>query len=151
MKPKSLLQRRLNWALYGRKFSPHKVPLNPFRDSDAFVIFFLFCLCSKVAYIVNIMDTDQTAPTKGAVWSRFITVAFKIKSRLKCIWIYTADVISRRHFQDKNIGGLMVIVMTYIYWMSLNKCSKGTSTEPRIPEQYCYQLTAICTTTLNVC
>ena len=32
--------------------------------------------------------------------------ASMIKSSLKCTLIYTADVISRLHFQDKSIGGL---------------------------------------------
>ena len=68
-----------------------------------------FCrlLMFLIAYIANNMDPDQTAPF-GAVWSGFIVFASMIKSSLKCTWKYTADVISRQHFRDKNIGGLRV-------------------------------------------
>ena len=47
------------------------------------------------------MNPDQTAPV-GAVWSGFIVFVSMIKSNLKWIWIYAADVTSR-YFQDKNI------------------------------------------------
>ena len=62
---------------------------------------FVICSCSYVAYIANYMGPDQTA-YMGTIWSWFIVFASRIKSSLKCTWIYSADVKSKQYFQDKN-------------------------------------------------
>ena len=54
--------------------------------------------CLLVAYIVNNMDPDQTAPF-GADWSGFILFASMKNSSLKTTWVYAADLKSRRNFQ----------------------------------------------------
>ena len=77
--------------------------LTLFPPVTSFVICFLYCLCSQVAYIANNMDPDHTAPL-GAVWSGFIVFAPMIKLSLKWTWIHAADNI----FRTKNIGGKRV-------------------------------------------
>ena len=57
-----------------------------FAAIHAYVVCFLICLCTLVAYIANTMNPDQTAPL-GAVWSGFVVFAFKNKIILECIWI----------------------------------------------------------------
>ena len=55
-------------------------------------------LLSYVAYIANSMDSDQTA--------------------------YAANIKNRQHFQDKNIGGIRVIM--FLRGCLLHKCISGT-------------------------
>ena len=51
------------------------------------------------------MDLDQSK----VVWSGFKVFVSMIKSSLKCSWISSAEVKSRKHFQDKkNDGGIRV-------------------------------------------
>ena len=58
-------------------------------------------------YIANNIDPDQTAP-KEAVWSGFIVFASMIKFKLKCTWIYAADIKTDNISRTKNIGELQV-------------------------------------------
>ena len=47
------------------------------------------------------------------------------KCSLKCIWIYAADVKSRRHFQDQEIlAGWGLSVYWLLVWVHLNVCSR---------------------------
>ena len=48
------------------------------------------------------MDSVQTAPL---VKSGVNLLASKLKSRLKCTCVYTADLNSRRYFQNKIMAG----------------------------------------------
>ena len=72
------------------------------------------------------MDPDQTAPF-GAVWSVFIVFA----SMLKVVWKafnYSADVISRWHFQNKNIGRIRVKLIVMQTNLTLALLILGIST-----------------------
>ena len=57
--------------------------LDLFLPVTTSVICSLICLCSKVAYIANNMDADQTV-AKGAFRSGFIVFISMIKYSLKC-------------------------------------------------------------------
>ena len=58
------------------------------------VVCSLICLYTFEAYIANNVNLQELSDH----WSGFKVFASTIKSSLKCIWIYAADVKSRRHF-----------------------------------------------------
>ena len=53
----------------------------------------------------------------------FIVFASIIESSLQCIGIYAADVKSRRHFQDKNAGYELDLLL--LYFGNLNSTLYG--------------------------
>ena len=67
-------------------------------------------VCTMVAYIANNMWTE------GSSLIEVHSISFNCRIILKCICIFAGDVISRRHFQDKNNVMIRVNGLTFLYF-----------------------------------
>ena len=73
----------------------------------------LISTCTLVALISNNMDPDQTALMSSLVTLvRDHCYGYHDKIILKCIWIYSADVISRQHFLTCRIRVIDVVCVS---------------------------------------
>ena len=74
---------------------------------------------SRLLMFLDSLYCKQYGPSSDcSLWSSLIRVHivwFSEKYSLMCIWIYAADLRCRRHFQDKNSGGMRVIFSRQLY------------------------------------